>query len=181
MDIHQYKLVAPSMEYIQSYFEELAERHVDAGFTEENGYTKPDIKYAEKSIQELIEYSKDRAKGINLKSLHRHKTHMYWLIYNGEYIGRSWIVPHKIPESIYQDGNISYDIRKSKRNNGHGNKILELSLQQAKVLGLHEALLICDTENTYSKRIIEKNKGVFEKEVTGKDGKTQFLHYMITL
>jgi predicted acetyltransferase len=122
MEMCQYKLVEPSTEYKQSYLESLEERDLDAGFTEENGYAKRDINDVEKSLQKLIDYSKDRTKGINLKSFHRHKAHMYWLIYNGEYIGGSWIVPHKIPESIYQDGNISYYIRKSKRNNGHGNK-----------------------------------------------------------
>ncbi len=86
----------------------------------------------------------------------------FWLVDDGRFIGQANI-RHRLNDHLMQiGGHIGYDIRPSMRGKGYGNAILGLSLGKAKELGIERALLTCDERNVASKKIIEKNGGVFE-------------------
>ena len=62
-------------------------------------------------------------------------------------------------------GDIVYEIAPNKRQQGYGNKILELILQEWKKQGRRRiAYVSCESENIASKKIIEANGGVFEQK-----------------
>lgn len=83
----------------------------------------------------------------------------YWLARDDEYIGtgniRHWLLPHLM---LY-GGHIGYSIRKSRRGQGFGGLLLGLLLHKARERGLPTALIMCDSDNIASRRIIEKNGG----------------------
>lgn len=63
-------------------------------------------------------------------------------------------------------GHIGYSIRPTERGQGYGNIILELSLKYCKELGIQRVLMTCDKDNIASKKVIQKNGGVFENSIT---------------
>lgn len=65
-------------------------------------------------------------------------------------------------------GHIGYSVRKSKRNQGNGKKILNLGLEECKKIGLKKVLLTCNKNNISSKKVIENNNGLLEKEENNK-------------
>ena len=64
-----------------------------------------------------------------------------------------------------EGGHIGYDIRPSERRRGYGTLILKLVLEKVIEKDLKEILITCDSDNIGSKRIIEKNGGIFIDEV----------------
>ena len=66
---------------------------------------------------------------------------------------------------------IYYKIRKSERQKGYGNFILELALKEAKKLGFNKIRINCDDNNVPSQKIILKNQGIVDiKSYKTKDG-----------
>ncbi len=64
-------------------------------------------------------------------------------------------------------GHIGYDVAPSARRKGIGREMLRLGLIEAKRLGLKRVLLVADSDNHASRRVIESNGGVFESTITG--------------
>ncbi|PID83709.1 GNAT family N-acetyltransferase [Candidatus Gracilibacteria bacterium] len=60
-------------------------------------------------------------------------------------------------------GHIGYGVAPKYRRKGYATKILAKGLEEAKKLGLKKVLVSCDDENIGSKKVIEKNGGVFER------------------
>lgn len=61
-------------------------------------------------------------------------------------------------------GHIGYSIRPGERGKGYGTRILSLTLEHARALGLSRVLLTCDTDNVRSARVILGNGGVLTSE-----------------
>ena len=61
-------------------------------------------------------------------------------------------------------GHIGYRIRPTERRKGYGTRILAMTLAEARQHGLRDALLTCDSDNTGSRRIIERNGGQLASE-----------------
>lgn len=75
---------------------------------------------------------------------------------------------------------IYYKIRKSEREKGYGNIILELALKKAKEYGFYQIRINCDDKNVASQKIILKNGGVVDiKSYKTKDGNSS--SYIINL
>ena len=90
---------------------------------------------------------------------------IYWLVDGGEFIGIA-SVRHKLNADLeLRGGHIGYEIVASKRGKGYGNKILELSLQKAKELGLAKVLVTSFENNIASWKVIEKNGGKLENKI----------------
>ncbi len=87
-----------------------------------------------------------------------------WLIDGGDFIGYVHI-RHELNDFLMKyGGHIGYAIRPSRRKRGYGTQILKLGLEKAREIGLRRVLLICDSCNIGSRKIIEANGGVFENE-----------------
>ena len=86
-------------------------------------------------------------------------TKRYILFVNDNPIGEVGIRTSKNDFWINKGSQIYYKIRSSYRNQGYGNKILELGLKEAKKLSFKQIRINCDNNNIASRKIILKNHG----------------------
>lgn len=85
---------------------------------------------------------------------------LWWIDDAGEYIGRV-AIRHRLTEPLLQyGGHIGYDVRSSRRREGHATAMLAASLPFACDLGIERALVTCDHDNVGSRKVIEANGGV---------------------
>lgn len=113
--------------------------------------------FYKKGLENFNEYLKDLqnySKGIDLPK-GEVITSTFWLIDNNEIVG----IVRVRHEDVWTDGNIGYDISPCYRKKGYGTQILKFALVQADKIGIKEAIVTCNTDNMYSKKIIEKNNG----------------------
>jgi predicted acetyltransferase len=94
-------------------------------------------------------------------------TNLWWAD-GDEYIGRMSI-RHELNDWLAEvGGHIGYDVRRSRRREGHATAMLAAALVIARDLGMERVLLTCDDDNIASRRVIERNGGVLEDERHGK-------------
>ena len=94
-------------------------------------------------------------------------TNLWWVDDQG-YIGRMSI-RHELNAGLRETGgHIGYDVRRSRRREGHATAMLAAALPIARDLGIESALVTCDVDNTGSRVVIERNGGVLEDERQGK-------------
>ncbi len=168
MDLY---LTVPSKEYQRS-FENYVLAYKSLG--EDFYYNK-----YKKSLSNFDEYLEDMdklSKGIDLEEGYV-TTSTFWLIDHCEVVGVVRVRHQDIPEA----GNIGYDISPSHRNKGYGKQILGLALLEAEKIGIQEAMVTCNINNIYSKRIIEFNHGkllgtVYDEE----DGEYRYRYSIVT-
>jgi predicted acetyltransferase len=105
----------------------------------------------------------------------------FWLVDGDTYIGRLSL-RHYLNDSLRLiGGHIGYAVRPSMRCRGYGTQALALGLDEARRLGLTRVLLTCDQKNIASRRIIERNGGVLEDEITIDDPEGIRCLYWMTL
>jgi len=91
-----------------------------------------------------------------------------WWTEGEEYIGRMSI-RHELNDWLSEvGGHIGYDVRRSRRGEGHATAMLADALVVARSLGIARALLTCDDDNVASRKVIERNGGVLEDIRNGK-------------
>ena len=169
-------LSEPTKKYKQSFIEAMRETEEESSDTD----IHKRITEAEQDFDKYLNGLKEQEKGKNLKPEHVPQT-TYWLIDNDEYIGAVRI-RHSLNEALMKEGgHIGYDIRPSKRKLGYGSKILALVLPKAKILGITKALLTCNSTNTGSIKIIEKNGGILWDKIPGGVDKPDKLRYWIEI
>lgn len=86
-------------------------------------------------------------------------------------------IRHSLSEKYYYSGHIGYSIRPNLRRKGYGSEILQLGLEKAKELNLEKVLLTCKKSNISSQKVIERNNGVFEKEIY-EDGEAHLVYWI---
>jgi len=152
------RLVYPSVKYKSEYLKALKERKGETGETRLN---KPD---PNQTFEEFVTMWRDNEKGKNLRKGAVPAT-MFWLIDNGEIIGRVHI-RHILNDFLKNfGGHIGYYIKPSKRRMGYGTKILKLALEKTRKKGITDVLVTCDDNNIGSQKIIEACGGVLENIV----------------
>ena len=91
-----------------------------------------------------------------------------WWVDGDEYVGRMSI-RHELNDWLREvGGHIGYDVRRSRRREGHATAMLRAALAVARDLGIEQALLTCDDDNLASRKVIERNGGVLEDLRRGK-------------
>lgn len=83
-----------------------------------------------------------------------------WWVEGVEWLGRLSIRHDLIPRLEEVGGHIGYDVRPSRRREGHATRMLAEALPIARGLGIDRALVTCDHDNVASRRTIERNGGV---------------------
>jgi predicted acetyltransferase len=92
----------------------------------------------------------------------------FWWVAGAEFLG-SLRIRHELIEPVLAGaGLIGYDVAPRARRQGHGTAMLRAALPFVRELGFPSALITCDPGNVGSRRVIEKNGGVFEAEANGK-------------
>lgn len=127
-------------------------------------------------LEQLSKYSL----GIDLKP-HLVPQTEFWLVDSRKIVASSRLRHRLTPALEREGGHIGYAVRPSERRKGYGTLILALTLEKAKNLGLKKLLITCDTDNTGSAKIIEKNRGKLAGyEISDRSGK-QISRYWIEL
>lgn len=173
------ELIEPSVAYKDSFIAAVREFQADADNSfRTQVYQKLDISALERDFGAIVEEKHRHARGEGLPEGYVPYSD-FWLVDDGEYIGRLTI-RHTLNETLKCiGGHVGYDIRPSMRGRGYGTAILKLGLERAKALGIGRVLLTCDESNAGSRKIIEKNGGVFENSVPSPEGKGNKLRFWI--
>jgi predicted acetyltransferase len=126
------------------------------------GITTPDAfgRYVDALVAEQFEETPRPADHVPQTTL--------WWVDGDEFVGRLAIRHRLTPSLRKMGGHIGYDVRPSRRREGHAARMLASALPIAASLGLEEVLLTCDTDNVASRKVIEKNGGVLEDELDGR-------------
>lgn len=70
---------------------------------------------------------------------------------------------HTLNDFLKNFGNCGYSVRPSERNKGYATEMLRQLIVQAKKTGLSEIHLSVEKSNTASKKVIQKNGGIYER------------------
>lgn len=132
------------------------------------------------NFPQYLEQVSNYARGIKLND-DRVPESEFWLARDGKIVARSKL-RHRLNAALeYEGGHIGYDVRPSERGKGFGTIVLELTLEKAKDLGLDKVLLTCDTENSASAKIIEKNGGKLAGQADSNKNGKQISRYWIEI
>jgi len=148
-------LTVPKLEFAES-FAHFVDDFVAAGDTEHSA------KYviAKASFPEYVTSLLEAFRGVGLlEGQVPYAT--YWLIDGGQMIGVVRIRPHPTPEVERHAGHIGYDIAPAHRRKGYGAALLNMSLVEARRLGVERVVITCLAGNIPSQRTIEKCGGRF--------------------
>ena len=90
----------------------------------------------------------------------------YFLVNNKGKIYGAVNVRHRLTKYLMiEGGHIGFGIRPSVRNQGYGTKILELTFDKVRQMGIKKVLITCYKDNVYSSRVIIKNGGILDSEI----------------
>lgn len=127
---------------------------------------------------EDLELSKDKK---NLPE--DYSTHTFYLAENNDgiivgAIGLRW---EEVPVLMQYGGLIGYSIRPTQRGKGYATEMLKLGLEKFKKADKEKILITCKDFNIPSKRVIEKNGGIYENSYKNKDDGYTYLRYWIKI
>ena len=152
------RLVLPSYKYKNEY-----EKLVISAI-KNNDVSKMGDAYREnESFNHMLIRLKDRINGINI-SKNDVKATVYFIIEDSRVIG-TIDTRRELNDSYFNRlGHIAYYIKKEERNKGYATKALSLALKKYKKEKINKILITCIKSNIASRKVIQKNNGVFEKE-----------------
>ncbi len=117
-------------------------------------------------VQELL----DAAEGKNLPPGWVPDT-TYWLVTTDQKIVGAVNIRHGLTEHLFHaGGHIGYGIRPSARQKGYAKKLLTLSLEKLKELGVTKVLIVCDEWNIASEKTILYNGGRRDEDFIEENG-----------
>ena len=164
-------LIEPNKEMVAEFLA-MAEEYKAAGSDR--------YKSALENFHGYLEQVSNYARGIKLNTDQVSQSE-FWLVNDSKIVARSTL-RHRLNTSLeHEGGHIGYDVRPSERRKGYGTLVLKLTLEKAVDLGLDKVHLTCDTENSASAKIIEKNGGKFAGEAISKKSGKQISRYWIEI
>jgi predicted acetyltransferase len=130
-------------------------------------------------FRRYLEVLAERERGENLAADHVPSTFLF--AFAGTRIVGRVAIRHSLNPYLERfGGHIGYVVVPEFRRKGYATAILGQSLRIARQkLGLTRVLVTCDDDNVGSIKTIEKNGGVFESVVTGRDGDKPKRRYWI--
>jgi len=151
------KLVEPTIELEEQYLDMLADWH-QTGEVLVPFVLKYEHSDFAAMVQRLLDFKSVADDGFVCCST-------YWLLTEDNTMVGVSNLRHELSEKLLIDGgHIGYGVRPSHRRKGYATKILELTLKEARKMGIEKALLCCDKGNVGSAKTITKNGGVLWEE-----------------
>ena len=92
----------------------------------------------------------------------------FWWVEGDEFLGSIRVRHEEVPAVLEEAGLIGYDVAPRARRQGHATAMVQAVLPFVASLGFDRALITCEVDNVASRRVIERNGGVFEGERNGK-------------
>lgn len=148
------ELVAPDERYRRSFLAaeaELAAEGTGRGIT--------DATFSARVAQLL-----DRAAARDLEPGRVPETTL-WLVDGDDYIGRISLRHALTPALMETGGHVGYDVRPSRRRQGHAMYMLRHAIPRLAALGIDPALITCDEDNVASRKVIERCGGVLATDL----------------
>jgi len=133
------------------------------------------------SLARYVAVLEERQRGVNLPPNHVPSTFLF--AFKGDRIVGRVSIRHALSDALLRvGGHIGYVVVPEFRRQGHATAILRLALRFAhERLGLDRVLLTCDDDNVGSIKTIERNGGVLEEIVSGRDVDDRKRRYWIEL
>ncbi|XXM71051.1 GNAT family N-acetyltransferase [Lysinibacillus sphaericus] len=95
----------------------------------------------------------------------------YWLAGENDRVIGVVNIRHTLTENLLNTGgHVGYGIRPTERRKGYATRLLSLSLEKAKELGIQQTLVVCDKWNEASRRTILNNGGAPAEDFVEEDG-----------
>ena len=114
-----------------------------------------------------------------------YSTHTFYLIENdqGRILGAIGLRWKEVPVLMKYGGFIGYSIRPTERGKGYATEMLKLGLKKFKEIDpkRERILITCKDFNIPSKKVIEKNKGIYENSYYNEDEGFTYLRYWIKI
>lgn len=168
------KLVHPTMEMEQSYFE-----YIDEWQKEGNDIHPHSINPLGRDYKTWLQETQVIQKQETCPP-HLVTADTYFLINDAGRMLGAINIRHSLNDYLLNfGGHIGYGVRPSERRKGYATLILKLALEKCRELGLEKVRIICNKENHASSRTIIANGGVLENEVP--DGDRMMQRYWINL
>ncbi|GAB6926279.1 GNAT family N-acetyltransferase [Paenibacillus sp. JCM 10914] len=118
----------------------------------------------------MVRWLQDNENGKNLGD-GRVADSTFWLVSEQNRVLGAVNIRHELTESLMNSGgHIGYGIRPSERRKGYATNLLQLSLEQAKRLGIDKVLVVCDQINVASEKTIIHNGGISDHDYIEEDG-----------
>lgn len=122
------------------------------------------------NFEEMVQFLMDNEKGVNIPDGWVPDS-TYWLLNNEKRIIGAVNIRHQLTEVLFNSGgHIGYGIRPSERQKGYATKLLSLSLEKARELGIKKVLVVCDKTNLGSLKVITNNNGIPDSDFVEDDG-----------
>lgn len=172
------QLILPDIKYKDSYLEALNEFRDadDPFFSRRLIYRAYDMRELENDFEAcILRPLSDFSRGIGMPEGFVPQTE-YWLVQGNEYLGAIRI-RHELPEHLKcAGGNLGYEIRPSRRRQGHAKTAGKLGLEKAAGLGVPKVLITCNALNTPSVRtamsLVSELNGVEAEPFITDEGRT---------
>jgi predicted acetyltransferase len=128
-----------------------------------------------------LQFLDEQSRGVNLPPEHVPQT-TFFLIDEHRRLLASSRLRHGLHPRLREWGcHIGYDVRPSERRKGYGTRLLHLTLQKARDIGLRSVMLTCDATNVASIGVITRNHGRVESEYFLERIGVRVKRYMIEL
>lgn len=106
----------------------------------------------------------------------------FYLCYDENELAGVFSLKFELTEYLFNyGGHIGYAVNPLKRNKGLASKMLKHGLTIAKSLGFEKVLVVCDSDNYASEKVILKNNGVFENMLFDNKDNVFVKRYWISL
>jgi predicted acetyltransferase len=159
------ELVLPTVSVRESFLEAMEEFVAEGA---ENSQTAAWIEYNAPGWQdpEVFATFCEAVRADALEETPRPQAHVpcttLWWVDGDDYLGRI-AIRHRLTDVLLEvGGHIGYDVRPTRRREGHATEMLRQSLPWARDLGIAPALVTCDEDNVGSIRVIENAGGALE-------------------
>ncbi|MFB6468287.1 GNAT family N-acetyltransferase [Cytobacillus sp. Hz8] len=122
------------------------------------------------NFQEMVISLLDSEQGKNIPS-NWVPDSTFWLVNEDKRVIGAVNIRHRLTDKLFNcGGHIGYGIRPSERRKGYATKLLSLSLEKARELSILKVLVVCDEDNTGSKKTILNNGGISDTDFIEEDG-----------
>lgn len=121
-------------------------------------------------FEEMLNWLNENETGVNLKAGFVPDS-TFWLVSSDNRVLGAVNIRHRLTDFLRnQGGHIGYGIRPSERKQGYATRLLNLSLNHAKKLGIDNVLVVCDAGNVASERTIIRNGGWPDQDYMEENG-----------
>lgn len=121
-------------------------------------------------FDDMLQFLNNNEQGVNIPDGWV-KDSTYWLVTEANRVVGAVNIRHQLNEKLFNaGGHIGYGIRPSERQKGYATQLLSLALDKAKDLGINKVLVVCDADNTGSKKTILKNGGIQDTDYIEENG-----------